>query len=161
MSYRSITGAFVLNRPLSVNQAEYLKAFYDIKHRARNTNVRYLEEIEHTQIRTAPDVNLPVGLEGEFLITKTSDYLLPGGRHPYSMPEMWCPWLIHSDKQRLIWDNDTRTPHYIEWVEYFIEKFFLRWGYTLNGYVDVNKEDFTKVRVTAKANHLITAKLDG
>jgi hypothetical protein len=64
---------------------------------------------------------------------KLSDSIIDYNQQPSGQPGLWCQWNIVGN--RLKWDGAEKFYHYVEWLEYLIEHFFKRWGYTLNGEV--------------------------
>lgn len=91
--------------------------------------------------------DLPVENEGEYFIGLGTlgqiqefsiiDYNTP----PSTQPGLWCGWTVTSDGTALIWDGSEKFYDYVEWLQYVIEHFMKRWGYTLNGMIDWHGED--------------------
>ena len=151
----------MLDKPLNSEEYDYLLSFWSTKHFARDED--FLREISDGETGLRAFLGLPYGIEGEFIIASTNQYLLTDNRGrarpPYPMPDYWCPWVPQSDRVTFRLNTITQRMNCVEWMEYLIEKFFLRWGYTLNGQVVVMNEDGTKVRIEAKANHVLVTKL--
>ena len=148
-----IIGSFQIDRPLHTDQNIYLDMFYRYRRIARD-EARLNGRIRPIKLARA---NLPYGLEGEFYISQNSEYALFDARgnlrHPYTHPNSWCPFRFANNRMDMIWSGMSTTS-IPEWAEFYVEKFFLPWGYTLNGSVDVI-DTRKQIRVTAKANHII------
>lgn len=53
-------------------------------------------------------------------------------------PGLWCQWIVTDELGEghfLIWDGGEKFYNYIEWLKYYIEHFFNKWGVMLNGEV--------------------------
>lgn len=152
--FLKMVGAFQIDKPLTEDQYRYLISFMTNRRIARNEAglIRY-----YSRPIEMVNVDLPFGLEGEFYIGNEAQFVLYNHngtfRAPYTHPSMWCPFKPASNCTDIIW-NGYFTNFVPEWAEFFVEKFFLRWGYTLNGSVDLIG-DRKITRVIAKANHII------
>jgi len=133
----AFTGRFLLDNPLTKEQAKYLHAFSDTRHMKRS--VKQLTR-KGNKIRT--DVDLPVGIEGEFYIPRTDrghgyedssveDHNTP----PSTQPGLWCQWVPSEDLKGIEWNQAEKFYHYTEWLTYIIKNFLIPWGLTLNGKV--------------------------
>ena len=137
-------GHFDLDKPLTEAHAEYLVLFGGTRRMKRD------EAITATRpdpVRKA--VGLPVGAQGEYFVGEGGPFgqvLGLGGRgqgqgvldnnsSPETQPGLWCQWVPTEDHKGIIWDGSEKFYGYIAWLEYIIENFLRRWGYTLSGEV--------------------------
>ena len=56
-------------------------------------------------------------------------------------PGLWCQWIINDDGE-LEWDGGEKFYNYEEWLQYLIDNFFEPLGYTLNGDITWQGEDY-------------------
>lgn len=95
-----------------------------------------------TTRRMARDVAPEFGTEGEFYVDGSGpfgqgrdDDIIDHNRPPATQPGLWCQWLIQDDRQTIEWDGSEKFYHYVEWLEYLIERILYPRGYVLNGQV--------------------------
>ena len=88
------------------------------------------------------------GVEGEFYIdgsgykgTDKEDNIINYSRPPATQPGLWCQWIPTQDRTRLKWDGEEKFYHFVEWLEYLIEKVIAPAGYSLNGEVTWEGEE--------------------
>lgn len=89
------------------------------------------------------------GLEGEFyfeggglLGQDRDDTVINYNSPPKNQPGLWCQWAINEDdRQTIEWDGGEKFYHYIEWIEYVLDKVLLPRGYKLTGSVTWQGED--------------------
>ena len=148
------TGKFNLNKPLTVAQLNYLKAFAETRRMARNEHVT---ETMKDDARKA--VALPVGMEGQYFVGSDGEDF--GQAHtpditeynspPEGQPGLWCKWAPSEDGTAIEWNGAEKFYSYIEWLEYIINHFLKPWGLALNGEVEYQGEesdDFGKIIVS-------------
>ena len=58
-------------------------------------------------------------------------------------PGLWCQWNVLQDNQTIEWDGSEKFYYYVEWIKYYIENFFKRWGYKLSGDVRWQGEEMS------------------
>lgn len=149
-------GRFDLDKPLTPEQAAYLREFSSTRRMARDvTKMR-----DYTDpLRDA--VGLPLGVEGEFFVgagdsnpnrirsgdflewcgqTRTPD-IIDYNSGPSTQPGLWCQWEPSEDNQGIEWDGAEKFYDYTEWLRYIIENFLKPWKLKLNGTVNWVGED--------------------
>ena len=124
----TLNGFFELDKPLT--QADYLKAFAEVRHMKRNAEMTALRK---DPIREA--VGLPVGIEGGYFVS-SGDFC--GQEHtpdvvdfncePADQPSLWCQWRPTDDLQGIEWDEGEKFYNYVEWLEYIRDNFLVPWG---------------------------------
>jgi hypothetical protein len=70
---------------------------------------------------------------------------------PETQPSNWCQWKIDGTGTKIEHNQHQRFYKNFEWLEYLIEHFFDRWGYTLNGTVKyqlIAPQNFGNIIVT-------------
>lgn len=136
-------GQFDLNRPLTPAHQTYLRAF-NKTHRCKRDPV-FVAGLSDP-CREA--VGLPVGHDGEYYVgdvirnpneeydVAQENYNTPPGQQPGTC----CKWVPTYDGKAIRWDGSVGFHHYIEWLKYLIQHFFIPWGYVLNGKVRWNSQ---------------------
>jgi hypothetical protein len=154
----SFTGSFKIEPPLTPHHKAYLDEFAGTRRMKR----------DGAQLVGRPDplreaVGLPLGEWGEYFVganipkehwtetgiqfdkpdsfgqTKTPD-VLDYNRPPGSQPSLWCMWGTDEAGEELTAESG-KSYEYRDWLEYLIERFFVPWGYALNGTVEWRGED--------------------
>lgn len=107
------------------------------------------------------------GVEGEFYIQGKGfagqdhdpnivDYNEP----PRTQPSLWCQWLIdESDSQTISWDGGEKFYHYIEWIEYLIDKVLAPRSYKVSGEVTWQGEDSEDRGIIFVVNNKVRTKI--
>lgn len=172
--HTSFEGQFNLDRPLTPEHKNYLKAFSEIRHMTWNAEL--LEQMEDDPIRKA--VNLPIGEDGRYftgsiairgkcvghpaLASLTLAVGLPPVPHagynfpPPGVPSFWCQWEPNSDGTAIQWDGIEKFGNYIRWLRFLLEHFLIPWGYTLNGQVHWKGENEGDEGILIVINNQIT-----
>jgi hypothetical protein len=131
------TGAFRLDRPLTEEQAAYLRQFATTRRMVRHEAI----------VAGMPDpvreaVRLPPGPEGAYFVggagfmgQEADASVVNEGTPPSGQPGLWCQWTPTPDRAGLAWDGGEKFYFYAEWLEYLIEHFLAPWGYRLDGTV--------------------------
>lgn len=60
-------------------------------------------------------------------------------------PNHYCKWKISEDGTTIKWDQCEKFYSFVPWICYLIDKFFLPWGYTLNGTINYSTEAYDDV----------------
>ncbi len=71
-------------------------------------------------------------------------------------PTYYCQWIPTKDRMGLEWDKNEKFYFGHEWLVYLIERFFIPWGYTLNGESPWYIDDFEEAGVLRVADNLVT-----
>lgn len=146
-------GLFKLDRPLTPEHAEYLRAFARSRRMKRDPAVA----------ATLPDplrvaAGLPIGPDGGYFVGTAMNNC--GQAHdssvvdyndaPNGQPGLWCQWTPTIDRTGVMWDGNDGFYCYVEWLEYLLAHFLKPWGYVLAGEVHwqgEDAEDFGRIRV--------------
>lgn len=157
------SGEFRLDRPLTEEQATYLRLFATTRRMGRHD----------TAIATSPDpvreaVGLPPGPEGAYFVggpgfmgQEVDASVVNRNKPPSGQPSLWCQWTPTPDRTALVWDGNEKFYHYAEWLEYLIGHFLAPWGYTLNGTVKWVGEDPADSGVIEVENNRVTTREGG
>lgn len=129
-------GAFTLDKPLTVPQYNYLKAFAEVRHMKRNEKVA-----ESLPDSLRKKVGLPVGYEGEFYVGDSDNGIIDGNMEPSTQPGLWCKWVPTEDGDGIEWSGAEKFYEYIPWLKYIIKNFLQPWGLVLSGEVTWEGED--------------------
>jgi hypothetical protein len=124
-------GRFNLDKPLSKDHAAYLVQFSKIRHMGRNTDD--LLDKDHPIRET---VGLPLGIEGEYFVSKKRTGVIDYNVKPSTQPNLYCQWCPTNDREGIECIGAVEFYDYTEWLEYLINHFLKVWGYTLNGEVE-------------------------
>lgn len=149
-------GQFRLDRRLEPAHHAYLDQFAEIRHMWRDVAITRTRE---DPLRVA--VGLTVGVDGEYFVgevgfrgmgrsTKSADGILSYNDSPQTQPGLWCGWKPSQCGNYIEWDGKEKFYNYVDWLQYIIDNFLVRWGYTLNGevaYQGESEEDFGKLFV--------------
>lgn len=127
-------GRFQLDRPLFDSQALYLLEFAHTRRTKRSS----------AMLASIPDpgreaVDLPLGEEGGYFINEShpqaKSSVLDDNRPPTGQPSLYCQWIPTADGRGIKWDGTEKFYRYVEWLQYLIVHFLVRWHYQLNGAV--------------------------
>ncbi len=135
-------GAFTLNKPLTVAQANYLRAFAETR--------RMKRDADKTKLRPDPvreAAGLPVGADGEYFVGETGyagqdagPDVTDSNSAPRRELSLWNHWVPTHDATGLQWDGGEKFYSYVEWLNYIIEHFLKRWGLEISGHVEYQGE---------------------
>jgi hypothetical protein len=150
-------GHFTLDKPLTVPQFNYLKAFADVRHMTRNNVV--LIDVEDP---LRQKVDLPLGTQGEFYVRDEEFAVIDYNEPPTTQPGLWCHWVPTEDGQGIEWDGGEKFYEYVLWLKYIIKNFLKPWGLILNGEVEWEGEENTdmgKIVVTDNVVKTLVGKV--
>lgn len=147
-------GKFTLIKPLTADQAAYLRRFSETRRMGRIE----CPEANNDPLRVA--VGLPIGPECGYYVNGSSYYgskdpikPIDYNNPPAGQPGLWCQWVPTEDLAGIEWDEGEKFYHYVEWANYILEHFLMPWG---NGYAasDIEYEgevrhDYGKLVLTA------------
>lgn len=130
------SGQFKLDRPLLPEHKDYLNAFS--KTRRMNRSDRIIQESFKDPICERAGLPLCgayfVNASG-FMGQDDDKSVLDHNSPPPFQPGLWCQWIPSEDGTAIKWDGGEKFYNYVEWIQYLITHFLIRWGYTLNGEV--------------------------
>lgn len=140
-------GAFKLNKKLSKEDYAFLKKLSETRRMARNVGPEY-------------------GVEGEFYVEGSGEFgqyqddnIIDYNTPPKTQPGLWCQWKPSEDGLFIEWDGGEKFYHYVEWLEYIIDKILEPRGYKLNGSVEwVGEDSFEDRGKIIVENNKVTVK---
>ncbi|MFB2923674.1 MULTISPECIES: hypothetical protein [Aerosakkonema] len=128
-------GAFYLDKRLFDSEFLYLLEFSRTRRMKRDVTI----------LADVPDpareaVRLPLGEDACYFVNEKWDRdseisIVDYNRPPAGQPGLWCRWVPNYNGSGIQWDGGEKFYHYIEWLQYLIDRFIQPWGYTLNGKV--------------------------
>jgi hypothetical protein len=139
-------GAFDLDKPLTVDQAAYLKMFSHTRRMARDPKkILKLEKPNQECLDLLKKVGLDLGPQGEHYCSggdfgqdadeSILDYNSSGNKSILdssgNQPGLWCQWVPTNDRKGIEWDGGEKFYAYVEWIIFIIEHFLKPWGRTL------------------------------
>jgi hypothetical protein len=142
--YTDFEGGFKIEPPLAPKHEAYLKKFFETRRMVRDVS----------KAASMPDpereaVGLPIGEEGEFFTGGLGYYgqgedpsIVDHNREPKTQHGLWCAFEIEDGHLIL---KSGKNYCYHDWLAYLIEKFFVPWGYKLNGSVRWRGESFDDI----------------
>ena len=151
-------GEFEVTPPLKPEHLAYLQQFSKTRRMKRDPLL----------VLTLPDrvreaVGLEAGAEGEYFVgglgfmgQDKDPSLKDLNRNPTTQPGFWCQWEPNEEGTVIRWDGGEKFYYYVEWIQYIIQHFMVRWGYQLNGEVEWTGEDsgdFGKIEI---ADNVVT-----
>jgi hypothetical protein len=74
---------------------------------------------------------------------------------PSGQPGVWCQWIPSQDGKSLEWDGNEKFYDYLEWLEYIIKHFLVRWGVTANGAVTYCGEESSDTGIITVVNNTV------
>jgi len=147
----------------------YFKGGFVLDKEPNEEVIRLLNGLEKTR-RMKRNVDEKIyGTEGEFYFgpgnwgqdheSNIIDYNFP----PKTQPGLWCKWeLVLSDdnsKWEIKWDEGEKFYHYIEWIQYIIDKVLKPNKIELNGEVEWKGESSDDMgKIIIKSNKVSTKK---
>lgn len=164
MGYQTeFSGAFVLDRPLTVAHKLYLECFSGSRRMKRNPAITAgLPDI----VRESAGITT-VGVDGGYYVGHAHDNrcgqsetpdVISSGHPPEGQPGLWCEWVPSDDGKEIEWSGGEKFYDYIEWIIYLVEHFLKPWGYVLNGRVEWNGEERGDVGVIVITDNTVEAK---
>jgi hypothetical protein len=123
------TGRFTLDRPLSPEHFDYLKAFSENEH-----PIYEVESLENLPDPIREAAGLPLGNDGEYFVG------MGGKVKDWNDWHRSCDWMPSADGKGIEWNGAYKFYFWDEWLSYLIVHFLERWGYTLNGSVEFQGE---------------------
>lgn len=132
-------GGFEFDKPVSTCLSQYINNFADVRHMKRD--VEKLKEV-HKNWRDECFFG-DLGKNGEYFVGDVACIgadILDINCPDSTQPGLWCQWVVNGN--RLEWDGGEKFYNYIDWLEYLIKHFIEPTGYTLNGEVEWDGEDY-------------------
>lgn len=133
-------GEFLLDRPLTTAQKDYLQRFSQTRRMKRDCQC---EELRKKANSLRESVGLPLGIEGEYFVGSYTSYGMDEGNNwdsvidmskpPRTQPSLWCEWTVSHDGTKIIWSEEDYFYEYIQWLQYLLDNFLKPWGYIVNG----------------------------
>jgi hypothetical protein len=56
----------------------------------------------------------------------STDFFVDLNLPPGNQPSLWCQWRVNDQGDRLEHTGGEKFDEYVEWLEYLVERFFLR-----------------------------------
>lgn len=108
------------------------------------------------------------GVEGEFYINGGGEMgqaeeksIVDYNKPPKTQPSLWLQWIPGDDGKTLQWDGGEKFYHYIEWLQYLIDKIIKPRKYVLSGSVKWQGEDMDdRGIITVKSNKITVKHLE-
>lgn len=120
--------------------ADYLEAYSKTRHFQRKCTNKI------TNVMKNADIDF--GVDGEFYADpksygwgKNASDAIDINEPPGNCPGLWCQWVVSKDLEHIEWDGGEKFYNYTEWLNFIIDNFLNKWGYTLSGYVKYQGED--------------------
>lgn len=136
-------GSFTVTPPLDAAQVAYLKALCDTRRMKRDAAVAALMPDPKREA-----VGLPIGDEAEYFVGgvgfagQDRDASIEEYNYsPGEQPGLWLQWEPNDDGTRIVWNGAEKFYHYVEWLNYIIERFLIPWGRSIAGEVSYQGED--------------------
>ena len=162
MGYQTyFTGQFKLDKPLLPEHAQYLAAFSSTRRMKRDAGVA-----ERLADPVRVQAGLPIGPQAAYFVgggglfgqdrdASIIDYNEP----PTGQPGLWCNWEPIKDGTAIEWSGTEKFYNYVEWMQYLIDNFLSRWGYTVNGEVEWEGEEQGDIGKIIVTNNEVTTKI--
>lgn len=145
-------GAFKFDKPVDEKLKNYVNRFSSTRRMSRD--VEKIKEIYPHWKELC--FNGELGVQGEYFAPVDDDFgqtyddsIIHYNMPPQTQPGLWCQWIISDDGKYLEWDEGEKFYHYVEWLQYLIDNFFLPSGYHLSGSVVYQRENSNDVGTIA------------
>lgn len=156
----TFSGEFNLDKPLTLAQVNYLKAFASTRRMKRDA----LEAGKMADpVREA--AGLPIGIQGGYFVGSSENFgqshtpnILDYNAPPKGQPGLWCQWVPTDGGRTIEWDGGEKFYDYVEWLEYLIKNFLKPWGYKLSGEVTWQGEEPSDIGKIVVKNNKVTIK---
>lgn len=155
----NFNGSFSCTPTLQPEHKEYLRKFCETRRMKRNASLAgRLPDL----IRKA--AKLPIGPTGAYFVgaggfmgQDADKSVLDFNECPDGQPGLWCKWTPNEDGTTIEWSGAEKFYDYVEWLQYIIDNFLKRWGYTLNGDVEWQGENTDDIGVIRVVNNVVQA----
>ena len=147
-----------MSRVLTDKEKEYLLRFSETR--------RMMRKPADLQARYGGEHGLDgeYGTQGEFFAFDDGDCgqnettgVIDYNKPPSTQPGLWCQWIPTEEGDGLEWNGGEKFYHYIEWLEYIIKSFMVRWGIVVNGYVKwIGEDKFNDQGTIHVVNNVVT-----
>jgi hypothetical protein len=129
-------GRFDFNKALDDDTYELLQGLATTRRMKRNVDPKY-------------------GTDGEFYIEDDNVGVLDYNNPPSTQPGLWLQWIPTEDRLHLEWDGGEKFYSYDEWLEYLIKAILSPRGYTLNGTVKYQGEEYSDHGTITITNNVV------
>ena len=158
-----LKGRFEFNKKLDPTHQHYLEMFAATR-RMKRDPIKLIA----TPDKHALAAGLDVGTEGEYFVAGTGDFgqgheesVVDHNHPPRTQPGLWCQWIPTEDGKYLEWDGGEKFYEYVKWLEYIIDNFLTRWGYSITGIVRWQGEDMSdRGKIIVKDNKIEIVNLE-
>lgn len=165
-------GELSLTPPLTPEQLAYINAFNETRRMGRDPKVvmEYAKGEDGLPGADKTKAEEVYGKYGEYYVGDNNVGVFdvnscPGQSEVFGksdcQPGLWCGWTVYADDeshQTFEHDGGEKFYHYIEWLQYMIEKFFTPWGVLLNGEIEWRGEEWDDTGVITVVNNEVTVK---
>ena len=121
----------------------------------------FLTRLAHTR-RMKRNVDPKYGVEGEFYAENMENFgqndnsnIIDINRPPSTQPGLWLQWIPTENGLHIVWDGGEKFYHYIEWLQYLVDKILEPRGYRLSGKVQWQGESIDDFGVIYAYENLI------
>lgn len=154
-------GSLSFNKPVEEWLVKYINQFSEVRHMKRDVSM-IKEKFPNWRDLCFRGV---LGVDGEYFIgggmnffnDPPDDTIVNHNMPPHTQPELWCQWII-DDYGNLAWDGGEKFYEYVEWLKYLIDNFFAPLGYSLNGEIEFQGEDYEDFGTIFVENNLVDVK---
>lgn len=128
-------GQFNFNKKVSESMKNFINGFTNTRHMLYDTEA-IKNDFEFYKVFT---LDGDLGENGCFI--NDAKRILENNEKRYVIdynrsgkcPSLWAQWIITDDNSALIWDGSEKFYEYTNWLVFYIENFFKKNGYILNG----------------------------
>jgi hypothetical protein len=170
------SGSLQLSRPLTDEEKKFINRISATRRMKRDVN-KLMELYQGKHGNPFAKDKTPLGIygrDGEYFAyddgncgqsddASVIDMNMAPGQRDFlgkskAQPGLWCQWVINEEGTELEWDGGEKFYAYIEWLDYYIDHFFSKWGVLLNGEITWEGEDSSDLGIIIVKDNVVTTK---
>lgn len=145
----AFSGSFTFDRPLTETERDYINRMSETRRMKRDV-IKLMETYKGEHGNPFAKGNTPeeiYGINGEYFALEDGNFgqkddgTIIDHNNSGNQPGLWCQWVVNEEGDELSWDGGEKFYNYVEWLIYYIEHFFSKWGVNVNGNVSWEGED--------------------
>lgn len=153
-------GSFTLDKPLTIDQKNFLEMFAETRRMARDEKkIPLIKNPNRESLELLKRLNLPLKFycgNGDF--GQDQDESILDYNYKSEFPGLWCQWRPSEDGREIVWDGGEKFYNYVEWIDYLIENFLEPWGIKVNGEVEWQGEERDDRGLIVVKDNVVTTK---
>ncbi len=112
------------------------KGYFELNRKLTPTLHEFLNKLNQTRRISRICDNEIYGCQGEFYVDEDGAEILNIHQPPITQPSFSCCWKPTEDGMGIEWDRTFSCTHYVEWLNYLINKILIPNRYSITGNVE-------------------------